>query len=98
MKNKCEIHIMRPNFQNFSIFFFYMGSHYVDFTFAFNTPLIRLEMTEIRPKYVAQALLPPPPESSAQDPPWIGLKGVLTNMGTSNGGKCLFLIFKVILL
>ena len=49
-----------------------MGPHYVDFTFAFDTTLIRLEMTEIWQKYVAQAFLPPP-ESSAQDPPWIGL-------------------------
>ena len=31
-------------------------------------------MTEIWPKYVAQAF--PPSESSAQDPPWIGLKNV----------------------
>ena len=32
-----------------------MGPNYVDFTFAFDTTLIRLEMTEIWPKYVAQA-------------------------------------------
>ena len=38
-----------------------MGPHYVDFTFAFDTTLIRLEMTEIWPKYVAQAFLPLPP-------------------------------------
>ena len=49
-----------------------MGPHYVDFTFAFDTTLIRLEMTEIWPKHVAQEFLAPP-ESSAQDPPWIGL-------------------------
>ena len=36
-----------------------MGLHYVDFTFAFDTTLIRLEMTEIWPKYVAKAFLPP---------------------------------------
>ena len=33
-----------------------MGPHYVDFTFAFDIPLIQLEMTEIYPKYEAQAL------------------------------------------
>ena len=49
----------------FIAIFFLMGPHYVDFTFAFDTTLIRLEMTEIWPKYVAQAFLPPP---------WIGLK------------------------
>ena len=63
-------------FSKFCTFFFYMGLHYVNFTFAFDTTLIRLEMTEIWPKYVAQAFLPNPPESSAQDPTWIGLKGV----------------------
>ena len=47
------------NFHNFCTFFFYMGPHYVDLTFAFDTTLIRLEMTEIWPKYVAQAFLPP---------------------------------------
>ena len=50
-----------------------MGPHYVDFTFAFDTTLIRLEMTKIWPKCVAQAFLPHP-KSSAQDPPWIGLR------------------------
>ena len=46
-----------------------MGPHYMDFTFSFDTTLNRLEMTDIWPKYVAQAFLPPPPtESSAQDP------------------------------
>ena len=40
--------------------FFYIGSHYVGFTFAFDTTLIRLEMTEIWPRYVEQAFLPPP--------------------------------------
>ena len=49
--------------------FFYMGPHFVDFTFTFDTTLIRLEMTEIWPKYVAQTFFPPSPESSAQDPP-----------------------------
>ena len=56
------------NFHNFL-----GGLHYVDFTFAFDTTLIQLEMTDIWPKYVAQAFLPPL-ESSAQDPPWIGLR------------------------
>ena len=37
------------------------------FTFPFDTTLIRLEMTEICPKYVAQAFLPPP---------WIGLNKI----------------------
>ena len=37
-----------------------MGPYYVDFTFAFDTTLIRLEMTDIWPKCVAQAFLPPP--------------------------------------
>ena len=36
---------------------FYMGPHYVDLTFAFDTTLIRLEMIEIGSKYVAQAFL-----------------------------------------
>ena len=58
--------VMDPIFPNN---FFYIGPHYVDFTFAFCTTLIRLEMTEIWPKYIAQAFLPPPPELSAQDPP-----------------------------
>ena len=35
-----------------------MVPHYVDFTFAFDTTLIRLEMTEIWPKYEAQASPP----------------------------------------
>ena len=34
-------------FSKFLHIFFYMGLRYVDFTFAFDTPLIRLEMTEI---------------------------------------------------
>ena len=41
------------------LIFFYMGPYYVDFTFASDTTLIRLDMTEIWPKYVAQAFLPP---------------------------------------
>ena len=41
-------------------FFFYMGLNYVDFPFAFVTTVIRLVMTEIWPKYVAQAFLLPP--------------------------------------
>ena len=48
--------------------FFYMGPHYVDFTFAFDTTLIQLEMTEILPKYVAQAFLPPPGIVSSEPP------------------------------
>ena len=47
-------------FSKFLQFFFYMGTHYVDFTFAFNTPLIRLEMTELWPKYEAGVFAPPP--------------------------------------
>ena len=43
------------NFQKFCKRIFFMGPHYVDFTFAFKTALIRLEMTEIWPEYVAQA-------------------------------------------
>ena len=35
-----------------------MGPHYVDFTFAFDPTLIRLEMTEIWPKYVDKVFLP----------------------------------------
>ena len=38
-----------------------MGSHYVDFTFAFDTTLIHLEMSDIWPEYVAHAFLSPPP-------------------------------------
>ena len=34
--------------------------HYVDYTFAFDTSLIRLEITEIWPKYVAEAFSPHP--------------------------------------
>ena len=49
-----------------------MVPHYVDFPYAFDTTLILLEMTEIWPEYVAQAFLPPP-ESSSQNPPGIGL-------------------------
>ena len=37
-----------------------MGLHYVYFIFAFDTTLIRLEMTEIWPKYVAEAFCPTP--------------------------------------
>ena len=55
-----------------------MGLHYVNFTFAFDTTLIPLEMTEIWSKYVAQAFLRPA-ESSGQDPPWIGLRGWTLN-------------------
>ena len=44
-----------------------MGPHYEDFTFAFDTTLIRLEITEIWPEYVVQTS--PPQESSAQRPP-----------------------------
>ena len=51
-----------------------MGPHYVDFTFAFDSTLIRLDMTKIQPKYVVQAFLSPPP--------WKGLstQGPLTVM------------------
>ena len=49
-------------------FFFYMGPHYVDFTFAFETSLIRLEMTEIWPENAAQAFLPPPGIVSSEAP------------------------------
>ena len=42
--------------------------HYVDFTSAFDTTLIRLEMTERWPEHIAQVVLPA--ESSAQNPPW----------------------------
>ena len=34
-----------------------MGPNYVDFTFAFDTTLIQLEMTEIWSEYVAQGFL-----------------------------------------
>ena len=56
---RTKIAITQSIFKIFAIKFFYMGPHYVDFTFAFDTTLIRLEMTEIWPKYFA--------------PPWIGL-------------------------
>ena len=49
-----------------------MGPSFVDFTFAFDTTLIQLEITKIWPKYVAQTFLPPL-ESSAQNPFGIGL-------------------------
>ena len=60
--NSCETNKncdYSANFQNCGKFFFYMGTHYVDFTFAFDATQIWLEMTEIWPKYVAQAFLPP---------------------------------------
>ena len=51
-----------------------MGPHYVDFTFAFDTTLLRLEMTEIWPKYVAQAFMSPPLRNrQLRGPPGIGL-------------------------
>ena len=50
-----------------------MGPHYVDFTFAFDNNLIRHEMTEIWPEYVAQALLAPPWNRQLRAPPGIGL-------------------------
>ena len=53
-----KVVITRPILK-FFVHFFYMGLHYVDFTFIFDTTLIRLEMTEIWPKKVAQAVLPP---------------------------------------
>ena len=56
MNKNCDY---SANFQIFCNFLFYMGPHYVDFAFAFDTTLIRLEMTEIWPKYVAKAFLPP---------------------------------------
>ena len=37
-----------------------MGPDYVDFTFAFNTTIIRLKLTDIYLYYVAQGFLPPP--------------------------------------
>ena len=42
--------ITRPIFEIVAEFYFYTGPHYVDFTFAFDTTLIQLEMTEIWPK------------------------------------------------
>ena len=56
------------NFQKFYKFFFYIGPHNLDITFAFDTTLIQLDMTKIWPEYEAQAFLPPQ-ESSAQRPP-----------------------------
>ena len=56
-----------------------MGPHYVDFTFAFDTTLIRLEMTEIWPKYVAQAFLPPL-NRQLRTPHWIGLNYFLPSI------------------
>ena len=62
--------ITRPILKILAHFFFYMGLHYVDFTYAFDTTLIRLEMTDIWPQYVAQAFLPPPLNRQL----WIGLR------------------------
>ena len=45
-----------------------MGPHSVEFTFAFDTTLIQLEMTEIWPEYVAQAFLPPQELSAERSP------------------------------
>ena len=56
---------------------FYMGPHYVDFTFTFDTTLISLEMTEIWPEYVAQAFSPPPLNCQLRTPPGIGLNIII---------------------
>ena len=57
-----------------------MGPHYVDFTFAFDTNLIQLEMTEIWPEYVAQAFLPLPLNPHFRTPTGIGKSQVLRDM------------------
>ena len=57
---QTKIAITGPIFKSFAK----MGPHYVDFTFAFDTTLLRLEMTEIWPKYVAQAGI------VSSEPPW----------------------------
>ena len=53
MYGEQKLHLL-GQFSTFLHFFLY-GSHHVDFTFAFDTIIIRLEMTEIWPKYVAHS-------------------------------------------
>ena len=50
-----------------------MGPHYVDFTFAFDTSLIQIEMTDMA-KIFSTGLAP---ESPAQDPPLDRVKLVI---------------------
>ena len=47
-------------FSKFMHLFFYIGLHYADFTYAFHTTLIRLEKTDVWPKYVGRRFWPPP--------------------------------------
>ena len=61
--NNLELIFAKLSF-NFN-FNFNLVESWLDFTFDFDTTLIWIEMTEIWPKYVAQAFLPPTP--------WIGL-------------------------
>ena len=71
---QTKIAIFRPICKNLQKKKFCMGPHYVDFTLASDTTLIRIEMAEIWSKYVAQAFLPPPLNPQLRSPPWIGLK------------------------
>ena len=63
-----------PIFKIFANFFFYMGPQFVDFTFAFDSTLIRLEMTKIWPEKCSTGVFAPHLESSAQNPPWDRVK------------------------
>ena len=72
--------------------FFYMGLYYVVFTFAFDTTLIQLEMTEIWPKYLAQAFLSPPLDRVKVSQKYFFLGGGLGHVylpirGDSGGGS-----------
>ena len=51
---KIKIRSTWPIFKIFTIFLFYIVLHYVEFKFAFDTTVIRLEMTAIWPEFVAQ--------------------------------------------
>ena len=67
-------------FSKFLQFFFFMGPHFVEFTFAFDNIIIGPEMTEIWSKYVVQAFLPPRQESSAQRLPRDRVNSLYTSL------------------
>ena len=69
---KVKIFLRRKNFQLFGQFskllrfFVYMVPYFMELTFVFDTTLIRLEMTEIWPKFVGQAFFPSPSPLQSQ--------------------------------
>ena len=64
---RTKIAINRPIFKIFAKIFSYMGPHYVNFTFAFDTTLIQLKITKICPNMQRRHFCPPSP--------WIGFRG-----------------------